>query len=348
MCIRLCLIQSVLLIPFFAWGEVSTSAPATSQPARGPVYQVDQPVYKLQNVWAGDKVRHVFTIRNAGTAPLEITNIEAACGCFVAEGYPRTLPPGQNGEIAVSLQTARGSTEVHKEMQVETNDPGHPHGQLVIEGKLTPRIAVDPVVGANWGRLYPGADAKKVVKLTNHFSRPMKLQIDPKSVVTDYNVALKEIEPGQRAELIVTVKENLPEGSHMQFLNLKTGFEEEPELVVPCTLYVPPEFEVTPIAFSVYDKTGDIDRQTLQLRWNGKSPMRILGVRASDPGVETELKESQAGRVYTLMVAMPTKYTIATGMVEIAVTTNLSERPNFKIPLQPRTLRNAPLASEPY
>src|SRR5437868_5859542 len=103
--IRLGLSALFLLIPSFASGEISTSAPAASQPARGPIFQCDEPILKLEKVWAGDKVQHVFSIRNGGTEPLQITRIEAACGCFVAEDYPRTLAPGQSGGITVSLQT---------------------------------------------------------------------------------------------------------------------------------------------------------------------------------------------------------------------------------------------------
>src|SRR5438552_3189544 len=122
---------ATLLLAIQTAGTDPATQAASSQPA-APRLICEQPVFKLQRVWSGDKVEHKFTIRNTGSADLQIINVEAACGCFVAEDYPKTIAPGQKGDISVSLQTARGAKEVHKEMQVETNDSQHPKTLLTI------------------------------------------------------------------------------------------------------------------------------------------------------------------------------------------------------------------------
>lgn len=336
---------SALLTVGLAADVPPASAPASrpaSQPAP-PRMVCDQPTHKLKDVWSGQKVEHAFVIRNSGGSPLQITNIEAACGCFVANDYPRSLAPGAQGEIKVSLQTVMGSREVHKEMQVTTNDPARPKVMLVIEGPLTPRIEVDPMFGANWGRLYPGVSLTRTVKLTNHFNKPFKLELEDSGTHDDYTVEVKEVEPGQRAELIVTAKPNLKEGPHMGQIIFKTGFEEEPELIVPATLFVPPKLELTPIAFSVYSRADQEDKQTVMVRWNGPSVMKIAEVKADAEGVKAELTEREVGRMWHLVVTMPPGFQRpASGQVQVKLKTDQKEQPEIVVTVSPRVLPSQP------
>lgn len=351
-------------------GTSPTSVPASQPAAR---YRCDAPRYVLTNVWSGDKVDHAFVIHNDGTAALAITRLEAACGCFVAEDYPRQIPPGGEGVIQVSLRTARAAKEVRKTMEVHTNDPDHPRNTLIIEGPLTPRIEVDPLFGANWGRLAPDDALAKTVKLTNHFTRPMKLEIKPTDTHPEYSAVIKETRPGKTAELTVTAKEGLAEGAHMGQVWLTTGFEEEPELMVPCSMFVPPQFEAIPVAFSVFNRAPDVDIQTLMLRWNGKSPIKIESATCSRPDVKTELSPKEPGRVYYLVVTLPQEpappatQTAPAGdaggpqassqsspapadkpavELHVVLKTDSKERPEIRVPVRPRTLPKA-AASRP-
>ena len=53
--------------------------------AAAPKAVVDKPIVDVGKVKKGDPVRHEFVIRNAGDAPLEITEVKPSCGCTVAD-----------------------------------------------------------------------------------------------------------------------------------------------------------------------------------------------------------------------------------------------------------------------
>ncbi len=48
-----------------------------------------------------------FTVKNSGNRPLRITNVEASCGCTVAEWDKKPVEPGGSTEIAVSYNAEK-------------------------------------------------------------------------------------------------------------------------------------------------------------------------------------------------------------------------------------------------
>ena len=61
----------------------------------------------------GDKIVHDFVIKNEGDADLEITNVQPACGCTVAE-FDKTISPGQTGKVHAVVDTATFSGPISK------------------------------------------------------------------------------------------------------------------------------------------------------------------------------------------------------------------------------------------
>jgi hypothetical protein len=77
---------------------------------------------------------HVFKIANKGTGPLQIKAVLPGCGSSV-RGYDKTIPPGGEGTIRVSLNP-KGCTSNSKVkvFDVLTNDPEKGHFQLKLAG----------------------------------------------------------------------------------------------------------------------------------------------------------------------------------------------------------------------
>ena len=310
------------------------SAPA-SAPAGTPKYRCDRPVYELSKVWAGDAVQHTFIIHNDGDAPLLISKVEVSCGCMVADDHSRSIPPGGEGKVPVTLHTALGAKSVHKELYVNCNDPRNPRNTLVLEGQLTARIEPDPLLGANWGRYQSGMPKSKTVKLTNNTGQPLKLEVTKSEDQAGFKIELKETKPGQSWDLIATLPEPLPEGSHVGRVHLKTGLTEQPELIVPVTVTVPKNLELLPAGYSTLNSAADEDRQILLLNWNGPGELKVSSVKVEDPRVKTAVVTVKPGRSYHLSVTFPPGYQSASP-IQVKVTTDSKEYPYFEVPITPR------------
>lgn len=77
---------------------------------------------------------HVFKLANKGTGLLKIKAVLAGCGSSTL-GFDKTVPPGGEGSIRVSLNPkgCTSNTKV-KVFDVLTNDPDKGHFQLKLSG----------------------------------------------------------------------------------------------------------------------------------------------------------------------------------------------------------------------
>ncbi|WP_456473680.1 DUF1573 domain-containing protein [Candidatus Pyrohabitans sp.] len=76
------------------------------------------------------EVRKVFTVRNAGDAPLEIKALSTSCGCTKAYMNRTLLSPGEEAELIVIFDPRLMEVEVlgkvYREAYILTNDPATP------------------------------------------------------------------------------------------------------------------------------------------------------------------------------------------------------------------------------
>lgn len=111
--------------------------------ATGPKAVAVEPVKDVGAVEKGKKVVHEFVIRNDGDEPLQITEVQAACGC-TATSYDRTIAPGQTGVVRAELDSTTFSGGIAKSVTAYTNDPATPKIELTIKAVVEPLLAVRP------------------------------------------------------------------------------------------------------------------------------------------------------------------------------------------------------------
>jgi hypothetical protein len=136
-------IQNAILTLFAA--ALVAAAPAALA-AGAPKAVVPEPIKEAGFVGKGEKVAHEFVIENAGDAPLEITDVQAACGC-TAMDYDRTIAPGAAGKVRVEVDTTTFSGPIAKGVTVYTNDAATPKIELTVRADVQPLIAVRPGYG---------------------------------------------------------------------------------------------------------------------------------------------------------------------------------------------------------
>ncbi|MBK7762388.1 MAG: DUF1573 domain-containing protein [Bacteroidetes bacterium] len=74
----------------------------------------------------GDKVSHTWVVKNTGTNPLMIANVQTSCGC-TAPFYPKDpILPGKEGEITLEFSSAGKSGHVAKNALIIANTDNSP------------------------------------------------------------------------------------------------------------------------------------------------------------------------------------------------------------------------------
>lgn len=58
------------------------------------------------DIFQGDVVKHTFTFKNEGEAPLVLTNVATTCGCTAPEWTREPVMPGEDGKVVVSFNSA--------------------------------------------------------------------------------------------------------------------------------------------------------------------------------------------------------------------------------------------------
>ncbi|MGE0885088.1 MAG: DUF1573 domain-containing protein [Blastocatellales bacterium] len=97
-----------------------------------PKLVVDNAKFEFGKVKEGEEISHVFKIKNEGTAELVITNVSPACGC-TASDFTKTLAPGAEGTITLSVKTAGMNGWTERYADVISNDASQPNLKLWVK-----------------------------------------------------------------------------------------------------------------------------------------------------------------------------------------------------------------------
>ncbi len=121
---RVALLAAVLLL--------ATPAARAEDEAAAPRIRVEPEGFDFGNVLPEKTLRKEFTIRNFGSAPLELESISTTCGCTAALAGAKRVEPGGSTPLRVTFETRRFSGKVERKVLLRSNDPKTP----VLEVKL--------------------------------------------------------------------------------------------------------------------------------------------------------------------------------------------------------------------
>ena len=117
---------------------------AENQTSNFPSATVVDDIFEFNPVLEGTEVINDFIIKNKGTAPLEILNVEPDWGS-TAVSYPRQIPPGGEGKITIKTDTKKyGGRRIKKNISIEINDPEQPKLALTVTGEVENLVTITP------------------------------------------------------------------------------------------------------------------------------------------------------------------------------------------------------------
>ena len=71
----------------------------------GPRIQFATPVHDFGRIKGGEVVKYTYVFTNAGQQVLEVTAVQASCGCTTAGDWSRQVEPGQTGSIPIEFNS---------------------------------------------------------------------------------------------------------------------------------------------------------------------------------------------------------------------------------------------------
>ena len=138
---------------------------------------------------------HTFSLRNVGTAPLQVFKIEKDCTCTVAE-FDRLIPPGQAGRIILKIKPYSVLNQFRKKAVVHLNDGTQPSLTFALEGFAEPIIEIQPDRIIRF-RGDPQQGLQAQVKLISHESESWEIK-DYRTDIPDLiDVKLEPQVPGK-------------------------------------------------------------------------------------------------------------------------------------------------------
>ena len=207
-----------------AWGVLPIPAAAAA-----PHAAVPETAFDFGKITEDRPLTHTFVIKNTGTAPLDIEDVDPDCACTVPK-YDKSIPPGGQGGITLTIKPFSVIHQFKKETKVRLNDPDQPRLVLTMTGVAQPFIEIQPshivrLRGAS------GDDIRGQVRFISHLPTPFKITEYRTTIPDKIEVTLKPEVPDKVYVLEVRPK-GQQSGPYAGVIELFTNSKERPRLIV--------------------------------------------------------------------------------------------------------------------
>ncbi|MEJ2673281.1 MAG: DUF1573 domain-containing protein [Deltaproteobacteria bacterium] len=181
---------------------VGAGAPTPARATRtAPRAVIGETTFDFGKIFEDRAMTHTFVIKNTGSAPLRVEDVDPDCACTVAS-YDKIIPPGGQGAITLTIKPYSVIHRFLKETKVTLNDREWPLVLLSLTGVALPFIEIQPshivrLKGA------PGDDVRGQVRFISHLPTPWKITGYSTTIPDKIAVNLKPEVPGQIYDLEV-------------------------------------------------------------------------------------------------------------------------------------------------
>jgi hypothetical protein len=335
-----------------AQAQPAPPAPAVEIPAvpspLGPKIKIATPLYDFGRARAGDPVKYTYYFTNSGDEMLILSNVQPQCGCTAAGDWTRQVEPGQSGGIPIQFNTVNYNGPVFKQVTVTCNDKTQRTLALHLKGTVFKPLDVNPQIAVL--NIPPDAETgSAIVSITNHTDEPLTLAA-PESNNRSYVAKLKTIEPGRSYQLEVSAVSPLPTGGTQGLISMKTSWTNPTVLNVTVYANVQPAISVIPSRIMLPPAPLSAPQTpSVTIQNNSTNALVLSEPSVNLPGVETQIKEMQAGRTFAALVTFPKDFEVTPGQqVELTIKSSNPKFPLVKIPVTQISRQAAtPLPSRP-
>lgn len=300
-----------------------------------------EPIKDFGVVPKGEKVVHDFLIRNDGNAPLEVTEVRAACGCTVVD-FDKTIAPGQTGKVHAEVDTTTFNGPIAKSVSVFTNDTENAQLDLTVRAKVEPFIQAKP----GYARYITVQGEPKTGTIAQTIWAADGSSFDVVSVDSPFPFLKTTFREATEAERVPDVKgkqwrvemaldNNAPVGALADHVKVTTNHPKQKLVPIPVSGFVRPVLAITPAVADF----GQVElreplRRTLNVRNFATEAIKITGVEGSLPGMKADFESLQDGREYQISVTLSPGMAKGPFTGKLLLKTDSPKKPVVEIPLQ--------------
>jgi len=314
--------------------ETGRKAAGVAPADNGPRIQFPTTVFDFGKATFGELVNHEFIFTNAGSQPLVIKDVHPGCGCTTVKQWSHEVPPGQEGTVSLSFDTANFSGPVAKSVAVTCNDTNQPVVSLQIKGNVWRPIEVTPQSANFTGPLDSLSNLSRTIKILNQDKEPLTLS----SPQTSHRAIAAEIQTnqvGQNYQLLVSLVPPLGAGNLFGEVTMKTSSPMIPVLKVSVFAIVRPGVMVLPAQIEIPSgpATNKFNR-TVSIRNNSSNPLKLSQPAVNAKGVEVNLQELQPGQFFSIVLTFPPGFEPVKGETpELSFKSNNPQFALLKVPI---------------
>ena len=299
-----------------------------------PKIQFQSAEFDFGKISTGELVKHEFIFTNTGAATLEIRGVKPGCGCTSSGQWDHEVAPGKTGVIPLQYNSAGFGGPVTKTTTVTCNDPDHPTVVLTLKGTVAKPIEVTPSM-AMFNLPSDGqTNETKVLRIVNNLDEPLTLS-DVQCTNQSFRTELKIIRPGREFELHVTSVPPFSAPTTVATVSIKTSSAKMPVINLQAYVMVPASVLVQPDRFFL--PAGPLRvamKPSVSIRNNSTTALTLSEPTANVPGVEVQVQETQAGRLFSLIASFPEGFQVPPGQsVEVTVKSNHPKFPLIRVPI---------------
>ncbi len=283
-------LSAVLSFAFVAVAQEAAQPAAPADPD-GPKLVVEPQVFDFGEVWEGAPAEGIFTLKNAGKAPLTI-NSRSSCGCTVATKPKSPLAPGEETTFKISYSTKRLG-KANKHVYLETNDKANPRFDIPVRGMVKGLFEITPTQQIIFQDIEVGEVASDTIKLVCQFDEPVNLKLNEKQNFGRFDVELKEVKPGAEYELKATTKPPLQTGRNYASVLLDTGLPLVPSITIRLRADVPAIAALKPSTLLVTPSMDKPIKRVLRFEYRKDEPIEITKVTMGNEDVEWQVLDNQ-------------------------------------------------------
>jgi len=335
---------AALLVAATIWAQTAAPA-AAAAPAPGakkPKATAVEPIKDVGNVSKGEKITHDFMIKNEGDADLQITNVQPACGCTVAE-FDKVIKPGQTGKVHAVVDTTTFSGPIAKGVTVFTNDPATPQIELTLRAKVEPYISIKPgyaryiivqgeqqqgtIVQSLWAADGSSWDITGIespfpyLKVTYREAKPEERVPDAK---------------GKQWQVEMTLANDAKVGPLSDYVKVNTNHPKQKLVQIPVSGFVRPVIAITPPVadFGTIELKEPL-RKAVNIHNFATEPIKVTGIDPSLPaGIEAKLEPLEEGREYQVRVILNPSLPKGPFNGKITIHTDSAKAPTIEVELK--------------
>jgi hypothetical protein len=283
--------------------------------ASGAKIAFDTVLQDFGTVIEGDKLRHVFVVKNPGNAPLLISSAHASCGCTVAALKNNSIAPGGTGEIDASFDTHNRVGPSRTTITVESNATGQAHATLTLAANVERLLALEqgyvrvvtdygvPRVEKVWltGKLV-GEASPRVLKLESQGRADTPVDADKDPILNALSVRPIEEQAGGTVKKGLELKLNgdrVAAGSGK--VTVATGLAKPEKLELQLTWSVASTLQVEPDSLRFGGGQGEGHERVLLVR-SKKPNFRLLWVRVLEGPFAAAIERPESNAVFKVRV----------------------------------------------